>query len=55
MRRDTLEQSAQLQSAMAVLTFAISTEEMRQLNYEIDGNKRDLKEVVRTWLAQKGF
>jgi len=55
MRRDTLAQSPQLQGAIGTLTFAISTEEMRQLNYEIDGNKRDLKEVVRTWLAKKGF
>ena len=55
MRRDTFAQSPQLQGAIGMLKFAISTAEMRQLNYEIDGNKRDLKEVVRTWLAQKGF
>jgi len=54
-RRDTFAQSPQLQGAIGTLKFAISTEEMRQLNYEIDGNKRDLKEVVRSWLAQKGF
>jgi len=54
-RRDKLAHSPQLQAAIRVLTSAISTEEMRQLNYEIDGNKRDLKEVVRTWLAQKKF
>jgi osmoprotectant transport system permease protein len=35
------------------LAGAISTEEMRQLNYEVDGNKRDPKEVVRAWIAKK--
>lgn len=54
-RRDTVAGSSQLRDALAKLTAAISTEEMRQLNYEIDGNKRDLKEVVRTWLTKKGF
>jgi osmoprotectant transport system permease protein len=54
-RSDTLARSRQLEEVMATLRSAISTDEMRQLNYEIDGNKRDLKEVVRTWLAQKRF
>jgi osmoprotectant transport system permease protein len=34
---------------------AISTEEMRHLNYEVDGNKRGQTEVVREWLKSKGF
>jgi len=25
------------------------------LNYEIDGNKRDPKEVVKEWLGSRGF
>ncbi len=54
-RQDSLARVPQLQAALAKLANAISTEEMRQLNYEIDGNKRDPKEVVRTWLAGKGF
>lgn len=54
-RQDTLARVPQLRDAVARLANAISTDEMRQLNYEIDGNKRDLKEVVRTWLAAKGF
>jgi osmoprotectant transport system permease protein len=54
-RQDSLERVPQLNEALAKLANAISTEEMRQLNYEIDGNKRDPKEVVRTWLAGKGF
>jgi osmoprotectant transport system permease protein len=54
-RHDSLERVPQLRDALTKLANAISTEEMRQLNYEIDGNKRDPKEVVRTWLAGKGF
>jgi osmoprotectant transport system permease protein len=54
-RQDTLARTPQLREAVARLANALSTDEMRQLNYEIDGNKRDPKEVVRTWLAQKRF
>jgi glycine betaine/choline ABC-type transport system substrate-binding protein len=34
---------------------AISTEEMRRLNYEVDGNKRAPKEVAAVWLQKRGF
>ena len=54
-RQDTLTRVPQLSEALTKLANAISTDEMRQLNYEIDGNKRDPKEVVRTWLAGKRF
>ena len=54
-RQASLARVPQLKEALAKLANAISTEEMRTLNYEIDGNKRDPKEVVRTWLAGKGF
>jgi glycine betaine/choline ABC-type transport system substrate-binding protein len=37
------------------LANAISTDEMRRLNYEIDGNKRDPKEVVKEWLSSRGL
>ncbi|MDX6614584.1 MAG: osmoprotectant transport system substrate-binding protein opuBD [Blastocatellia bacterium] len=37
------------------LAGAITTEEMRKLNYEVDGNKRDKKDVVREWLKAKGL
>ncbi|MGB7208586.1 MAG: ABC transporter permease/substrate-binding protein [Pyrinomonadaceae bacterium] len=32
---------------------AISTEEMRRLNYEVDGNKRTPKDVASKWLLRK--
>jgi glycine betaine/choline ABC-type transport system substrate-binding protein len=40
---------------MGKLAGAISTDEMRKLNYEVDGAKRDKKIVVHEWLIKKGF
>jgi glycine betaine/choline ABC-type transport system substrate-binding protein len=37
------------------LAGAISTDEMRKLNYEVDSQKRDKKNVVREWLLKKGI
>jgi len=47
--------STGLNDVLAKLANAISTEEMRQLNYEVDGNKRDVKQVVAEWLKRKGL
>ena len=44
-----------LAAIMAQLGGAISTDEMRKLNYEVDGARRDPKVVVREWLIKKGF
>ncbi|HEX5889573.1 MAG TPA: ABC transporter permease/substrate-binding protein [Pyrinomonadaceae bacterium] len=52
-RQDTLQRVPALQEVLAKLANAISTEEMRRLNYEIDGNRRDPKEVVRQWIGGK--
>jgi glycine betaine/choline ABC-type transport system substrate-binding protein len=52
-RRDALSRSAILQQVINMLANRISTDEMRQLNYEVDGNKKDIKEVVRQWIATK--
>ena len=54
-RRDSLARVPALGEVLSRLGGTISTEEMRKLNYEIDGNKRDPKEVVREWLASKGM
>jgi osmoprotectant transport system permease protein len=32
------------------LNNALTTEEMRRLNYEVDGRKRDIKQVAREWI-----
>ena len=47
--------SVPLVLVMAKLHDAISSEEMRKLNYEVDGARRDKKIVVREWLVSKGF
>jgi len=54
-RRDALERVPALGDVLKKLGGAISTDEMRNLNYEIDGARRDKKPVVREWLIKKGF
>jgi len=54
-RRDSLSRVPALADALQKLSGAISTEEMRKLNYEVDGQKHDPKTVVREWLKTKGL
>jgi osmoprotectant transport system substrate-binding protein/osmoprotectant transport system permease protein len=54
-RQDSLLRVPALREVLSKLANAISTEEMRRLNYEIDGNKGDPKVAVREWLGGKGF
>src|SRR5512132_3940987 len=54
-RKDSLARVAPLNEVLARLAHAISTEEMRQLNYEVDANKRGQADVVREWIKRKGF
>ena len=42
-----------LADVFAKLNNAISTEEMRKLNYEVDGNKRTPKDVASEWVTLK--
>jgi len=53
-REQTLLEHPEVQQALGELAGKISDEEMRQLNYEVDGQKRDVKEVVREFLQSKG-
>jgi len=53
-RQDSLARVPALKEVLSKLASALSTDEMRRLNYEIDGNKRDPKEVVKEWLAKRG-
>ncbi|MDQ3489992.1 MAG: ABC transporter permease/substrate-binding protein [Acidobacteriota bacterium] len=48
-RRDVL---GTLNDVFAILNNAITTEEMRRLNYEVDGNKRSPREVAGKWLQK---
>jgi osmoprotectant transport system permease protein len=54
-RQDALTRVPALAEALRKLGGAISTDEMRKLNYEVDGLKRDKKTVVHEWLVKKGF
>ena len=54
-RQDSLARVPALREVLAKLANSISTEEMRRLNFQIDGNKSDPKEVVKEWLSAKGL
>jgi osmoprotectant transport system substrate-binding protein len=52
-RESALEQHPEVSRALAGLAGKISDQEMRQLNYEVDGLHRDVKEVVGDFLRTK--
>ncbi|HMD87154.1 MAG TPA: glycine betaine ABC transporter substrate-binding protein [Terriglobia bacterium] len=52
-RRETLKRHPAVQEALHQLDGKISDEEMRRLNYAVDGEHRDLAEVVREFLRTK--
>ncbi len=52
-RRDTLQRSPALAEVLAGLNGVLSTEDMRRLNYQVDGEKRTPREVVALWLKGK--
>jgi osmoprotectant transport system substrate-binding protein len=54
-REQTLAEHPELQQALDDLAGKISDTEMRQLNYAVDGEKRDVKDVVREFLHTKGL
>ncbi len=51
-RRDVADQ---VSTAFAKLKNAISTDNVRRLNYEVDGKKRSPREVAAEWLSKKQF
>ncbi|MEN3336171.1 MAG: osmoprotectant transport system substrate-binding protein opuBD [Blastocatellia bacterium] len=52
-RRETLERYPQIRDAVNQLAGKLTDAEMRRLNYAVDGDKRDVKEVVREFLARQ--
>lgn len=54
-RQDSLTRVPELKQILSLLAGAISTEEMRQLNFEVDANKRNPADVVREWRLRRGF
>jgi osmoprotectant transport system substrate-binding protein len=52
-REQTLTEHPEVKEALDELAGKISDTEMRELNYEVDGQKRDVKDVVREFLRGK--
>lgn len=55
MREQTLAEHPQISEALNGLGGKISDAEMRELNYEVDGEKRDVKQVASEFLRSKGL
>ncbi len=53
MREQMLQLHPEVKAALDELAGKISDDEMRQLNYSVDGQHRDVKEVVREFLQRK--
>lgn len=54
-RQEALKQHPELRSAIAQLAGIITEDEMRALNYQVEGELRDIKEVVREFLQAKNL
>ena len=54
-RSETLKQHPEAVQALGQLGERISDQDMRQLNYAVDGQRRDVKDVVQEFLQQKGL
>lgn len=54
-RDEILTRHPEVKAALDQLAGKISDDEMRQLNYAVDGQQRDVKEVVRDFLRKKGL
>src|SRR6185503_4636530 len=54
LREDAPARVPVLNEVLTKLANAITTAEIRQLNYEVDANKRGQAEVVREWIKKKG-
>jgi len=54
-RRQTLERHPEVRRALAELAGKISEAEMRRMNYAVDGEHRDVKEVVREFRKSRGL
>jgi osmoprotectant transport system substrate-binding protein len=54
-RRETLVHHPELSGVLNELAGKISDSDMRQLNYAVDGQKQDVREVVHTFMQEKGL
>ncbi|HKC65679.1 MAG TPA: glycine betaine ABC transporter substrate-binding protein, partial [Pyrinomonadaceae bacterium] len=51
-RKDTLARVPEASDVLSLLGGRLTTEEMRRLNYEVDGKHRDKRDVAREWIAR---
>jgi osmoprotectant transport system substrate-binding protein len=54
-RRATLQEHPEIGAALGALAGKISEEEMRRMNYQVDGKQRDPADVVREFRKAKGL
>ena len=54
-RRQSLERHPEMRDALHTLAGQISEEEMRRLNYAVDGERRDVPQVVREFLRGRNL
>lgn len=54
-RQQTLQQHPEVAQALKVLGNTISDQEMQQMNYALDGQHREAKDVAREFLRRKGL
>ncbi len=54
-RQEMLEKHPEVAAALDQLGGQISAEDMRRMNYAVDGEKQDAAAVVKAFLAHKGF
>ena len=52
-RRETLQRDPEIGQALRQLSGRITAQEMRQMNYAVDGQKKDAAAVVKDFLAKK--
>jgi len=54
-RKEVIEKYPEVQKALALLSNLIDEKTMQGLNYKVDQNKRDVKEVVREFFKEKAL
>jgi len=54
-RKQCLQQHPEVEQAVAALGGNISDQEMQKLNYALDGQHRDVKDVAHEFLKSKGL
>lgn len=54
-RRETLQRHPEIAGALQRLSGRISAEDMRRMNYAVDGEKKDAAEVIKDFLARRAF